>query len=226
MSNASPTLRLDGASAPADSAKDRLIAAAERLLVERGFEATSVRAVTQAAGLSVSAAHYHFGSKETLLQEVFRRRLGPLAAERVARLDALDARAKETGRPPTVEAILETFLRPGFEVRSAQGPDSYRLLAARLHGGPGATVDKVRNELLEPSLSRLLAALSEALPGSDRGDLALAVQLTLGSALFVIAGPVIHFADKDGLDDDAIVERLVRFGAAGIRAASAPGGAP
>jgi AcrR family transcriptional regulator len=224
MSNAPPTLRLDGEPDPPESAKERLLAAAERLLADGGFEAASVRAVTQAAGMSVSAAHYHFGSKETLVQEVFRRRLGPLNAIRLARLDALNARADATGELSSVEAILEAFIRPGFEVRSAQGPDSYRLLAARLHGGPSATVDKIRSELLEPSLSRFLEALAVALPERDPVDLALAVQFVLGAMLHVIAGPAVAFADGQALDEDAIVDRLVRFGAAGVRAASERGG--
>lgn len=225
MSNAPPTLRLAGDPPSSDSAKERLLAAAERLLAEEGFEATSVRAVTQAAGMSVSAAHYHFGSKETLVQEVFRRRLGPLNAVRLARLEALNARARETGQPPTVEAILEAFIRPGFEVCSAEGPDSYRLLAARLHGGPSATVEKIRSELLEPSLSRFLEAIALALPDRDERDLALAVQFVLGSVLYVIAGPAIDFAGGEALEEAAVVDRLVRFGAAGIRASAGPGGA-
>ena len=39
----------------ADDTRDRLLHAAERLFAERGFEGTSMRAVTQAAGSSVSA---------------------------------------------------------------------------------------------------------------------------------------------------------------------------
>jgi AcrR family transcriptional regulator len=225
MSNVPPTLRLDGEPVSAESAKERLLAAAERLLAQEGFEATSVRAVTQAAGMSVSAAHYHFGSKELLVHEVFRRRLGPLNAVRLARLEALNVRAGETGDSPTVEAILEAFIRPGFEVRSSQGPDSYRLLAARLHLGPSATVQKIREELLEPSLSRFLGALAEALPGHSAEDLALGVQFILGSVLHVIAGPAVDFADSEAMDDEEIVDRLVRFGAAGIRAAAGRGGA-
>ena len=49
--------------------RERLLDAAERIFAERGFEGASIRAVTQAAGASVSAANYHFGSKEALLRE-------------------------------------------------------------------------------------------------------------------------------------------------------------
>ena len=45
---------------PADT-KERLLDAAEHVFAERGFEGTSMRAVTQAAGAAVSAANYHFG---------------------------------------------------------------------------------------------------------------------------------------------------------------------
>ena len=225
MSNLPPSHRLEGASASSNTAKERLLSAAERLLAEQGFEATSIRAVTQAAGMSVSAAHYHFGSKETLVEEVFRRRLGPLNAKRLERFDALVAQARETGTPPSVESIFEAFLRPGFEARSAEGPDAYRLLAARLYAGSSEHSAAIRRELLEPSLSRLLDLLADALPERNRSDLALAVQFSLGAARFVIAGPALDFADRPALDEEAAVERLVRFEAAGVRSASQPEGA-
>ena len=72
-----------------------------------------MRAVTQAAGASVSAANYHFGSKEALLRATLRRRLEPVNRTRIARLDALEREA--AGRPLRVEQILEAFLRPIFE---------------------------------------------------------------------------------------------------------------
>ena len=57
-----------------EDTKERLLDAAERLFAERGFEGASLRAVTQAAGTSVSAANYHFGSKEALLGRTLLRR--------------------------------------------------------------------------------------------------------------------------------------------------------
>jgi AcrR family transcriptional regulator len=55
--------------------RERILDVAERLFMENGYEATSMRVITSAAEVNLAAVNYHFGSKEALLREVFRRRL-------------------------------------------------------------------------------------------------------------------------------------------------------
>ena len=62
--------------------REDLLDAAERLFALHGVNGTSLRAVTREAGANVAAVHYHFGSKEELLREVFARRLGPVNRRR------------------------------------------------------------------------------------------------------------------------------------------------
>jgi AcrR family transcriptional regulator len=50
--------------------RDRLLAEGWRLFSERGFEATSVRDITAAAGANLAAVSYHFGGKDKLLAAV------------------------------------------------------------------------------------------------------------------------------------------------------------
>src|SRR3989442_13609471 len=64
--------------------RERLLEAAERLFAERGFRATSVRALTSEAGCNVASVNYHFGGKEGLYREMFRRRLVALREQRIA----------------------------------------------------------------------------------------------------------------------------------------------
>ena len=47
-----------------DRTRARLLEAAERLFAERGFRATSVRALTSEARCNVASVNYHFGGKE------------------------------------------------------------------------------------------------------------------------------------------------------------------
>jgi AcrR family transcriptional regulator len=188
-----------------------------------------MRAVTRAAGLSVSAANYHFGSKEALVREALLRALGPLSAERLERVEALEAAARVEGRTPGVEELVEAFLRPAFALRSRERESggspsrSYRLLWARLHLGNSQVAEEVKHELLNPAFRRYLDALARSLPDRDREDLALAFQLALGSALHVLGGHAEQLADLEPLEDEALLGRLVRFAAAGIRAASRSG---
>ena len=64
--------------------KQRLLDAAIMVFSQNGFQASSMRAITREAGTSLSAANYHFGSKEELLR-----------AALCARADVLNARRME-----------------------------------------------------------------------------------------------------------------------------------
>ena len=52
----------------------RLLLAAERLFAERGVDAVSLRTINTAAGTNVASLHYHYGSKEALLEALIRER--------------------------------------------------------------------------------------------------------------------------------------------------------
>src|ERR1051325_9074047 len=66
--------------------RERLIEAAERLFAARGDRATSGRGLTSEAGCNVASVNYHFGGKEGLYREMFRRRLAALREQRIAGL--------------------------------------------------------------------------------------------------------------------------------------------
>lgn len=58
---------------PADRAREEILDAAERRLVAGGPHEVRVQAVARAIGVTDAAVHYHFGSREGLLQAVLRR---------------------------------------------------------------------------------------------------------------------------------------------------------
>jgi AcrR family transcriptional regulator len=65
-------------------ARDKILLAAERLLVSRGFHGTSMRDVAEAAGLPLATVVYHFAKKEHLYGAV----LGAIGADLERRLAA------------------------------------------------------------------------------------------------------------------------------------------
>src|SRR5258707_3906236 len=73
----------DDASAQKPSARQRLMDASEQLFAEHGWNAVSIRTIVAAAGVNLAALHYHFGSKEQLLADIFAARAKPIAAERM-----------------------------------------------------------------------------------------------------------------------------------------------
>lgn len=63
----SGTPRDDAAAASDGSTRDRLLRAAYELLVARGYQATTVQAVAQRAGLTTGAIYANFGGKQELM---------------------------------------------------------------------------------------------------------------------------------------------------------------
>ncbi len=78
-----------------EQTRTRIVDAAMTLLEERGYDGTTMRAVADAAGVSLGNAYYYFASKEHLVQG-FYDRLQELhataAAERLPGVDGLGAR--------------------------------------------------------------------------------------------------------------------------------------
>jgi AcrR family transcriptional regulator len=205
--------------------KRRLLDAAEHLFAERGFAGTSLRAVTESAGTSVSAANYHFGSKQALLRAALLRRVAPVNRARLAGLDALEAEAGD--EPPAVEAVLEVFLRPALEMRS-DAPERVariRQVAARLYSDPPDLVAGLARDLFQPVHERFVDALARALPERPRQEVEVAYHFTVGVLVHLISGHLDSSmeGDPDALADcEALLQRLVRYSAAGLRAEAEP----
>jgi AcrR family transcriptional regulator len=89
--------------------KQAVFTTAERLFALHGFRHVSVRDITAEAGVNLASVNYHFGSKDGLLFQIFRRRTGELNRERARMLHA--AHDRHDGRPP-VREILEALFAP------------------------------------------------------------------------------------------------------------------
>jgi TetR/AcrR family transcriptional regulator len=106
--------------------------AAARLFAERGYDATSVREIVEAAGVTKPTLYYYFASKEGLAQELLIRPLRRLVAE----LDAL-ARGPEEPR-----AAITAMLAAKFAF-CRDDPDRARFVYALFFGplGSGLAVE-------------------------------------------------------------------------------------
>jgi len=172
----------------------------------------------------VSAANYHFGSKEALLQAALVRRIAPLNASRLKALEAAEAAAG--GGPASVEAIVEAFLRPGFEARRdvGGGRPAFRTLAARLYADPHEMVASLKLELFGPVFERFDEAFARALPDRPRDELRLDLQFLVGVMVHVIDShprTAAEDGEPEAIPDDRVLERMVAFAAAGLRAGTA-----
>jgi AcrR family transcriptional regulator len=90
--------------------KNLVFTAAERLFALHGFQNVSVRDITAEAGVNLASVNYHFGSKDALLFEIFRRRTTELNRERARLLH--EANDRHGGKPPVREILAALFIPP------------------------------------------------------------------------------------------------------------------
>lgn len=91
--------------AAAAGTRERLLLAAERLLLTERYDDVSVRAICAAAGTNPAAVHYHFGSKEALVAALLEDRLGSLWAERLTEVTTAHGSVSAL-----VDAVIEPFI--------------------------------------------------------------------------------------------------------------------
>jgi AcrR family transcriptional regulator len=213
----------DDAGAQKPSARQRLIDASEQLFAEHGWNAVSIRTIVAAAGVNLAALHYHFGSKEQLLTEIFAARAKPIAEERLRLL----AEIEQQGGTPSLEGILEAFLRPALTIGSDQrfGGRAFVKLRARLATEPETVSRRILANAFDESSGDFLAALGRALPQIPAPDLEWRFHFMLGAMFYTMADAGRIQSLTDGRCDPGRVEdalaHIIPFLAAGFR--SAPG---
>jgi AcrR family transcriptional regulator len=92
----------------ARTTKERIVVTAERLFAEHGVDGVSLRQIGVAAGSgNNSVVHYHFGSKDQLVQAVFEYRLPRVARRRSELLEARNGDSLRSWVGCQVCAVLE-----------------------------------------------------------------------------------------------------------------------
>ena len=95
-------------SRPSDYTRNNIMKAAVALFAERGYDATSIRAIVAKARVNQAAINYHFKGKEGLYFEVLK-----VAFEGYLRLDNFDPeRLKDMTREEALRSFVYQQLRP------------------------------------------------------------------------------------------------------------------
>ena len=191
--------------------KTRILDTAERLFGLEGFESTSLRDITAEAQVNLAAVNYHFQSKDSLLDAVIARRVEPVNQRRLEMLDA-------AGPEPTLEQILTALLEPVLDIKLECAVP----LVGRILSNPNLFLDRVYKRHFLIISERFRAALIHALPGANVPDLLWGQLFTIGAMTHLMALsqilPAITGGVCDMSDRHSVVERAVRFLAAGFRA--------
>ena len=202
---------------PNFSTRERILGVAETLFARHGFAGASLRQVTAAAKVNLAAVNYHFGSKESLIEEVFRRRLDELNRHRLA---ALAAVATNPGRQ--LEDVLDAFIRPALEqsMDSAGGAAFVRVLA-RAYAEHDERLRRFLSDNYGYVLREFATAFARLLPHLRKDELYWRLDIVAGALTYAMAdfGMIKR---KDDVSEQSHREQsaqhLVRFAAAGLRA--------
>ena len=202
---------------PPFSTRQRILGAAEELFAERGFAGASLRQVTAAANVNLAAVNDHFGSKDNLIEEVFRRRLDELSRRRLDRLAALEAAGT-----PTLEAVLDAFITPALELSlDRRGGSVFMRVLARAFAEHNSHLRRFLSDNYGYVLKDFAAAFARLLPQLGKEELYWRLDIAVGALTYAMAdfGMIQRrTGDSDREHREQTARHLIHFTAAGLRA--------
>jgi len=187
---------------------DRILEVAEAMFAEHGYKAVSLRSILRECGANIAAAHYHFGSKQQILEAIFVRRCAIMNGERLRLLAACKA---GPGRPPLLEQILDAFLRPSLVWPD---DDSGTRRFMRLRAGVACEREELARNLIAQHFNdtsrRFIVALANALPQIGMEELYFRFHFLLGAQYYTLLNPNRISDLSGGLCDPADAEKALR----------------
>jgi AcrR family transcriptional regulator len=195
--------------------KERILGAAEELFARHGFEGASLRQLTAAAGVNLAAVNYHFGSKDRLIEEVFRRRLDQLNSRRMAGLQ------KVAGEPDTtIEEVLAAFIVPALELSHDGNGSLFMRVLARAFAEHDDTLRKFLSDNYGHVMRQFTAEFARLLPHLSKEELYWRVDLVTGALTHAMSGFGMIQRKSDVTEHvhrEQTAQHLIRFAAAGLK---------
>ncbi len=199
--------------------QDRLIAAGEELFCRRGFNETSVRDIAAAAACNVASVNYYFGGKDNLYLEIWRRRLAVIRDTRLAGIE----KVMSVGGQPQLEDLLKSYANSFLEPL-VDGSLHCRFvnLMAREMIDPHLPVDMFLTDMIVPVMTALREALLKICPRLNEANADMAILSIVGQLMQTVCFKELFekstHAELLNPDIESMVDHIVKFSAAGIRA--------
>jgi AcrR family transcriptional regulator len=190
---------------PSEITRERILKAAERLFAERGYEATSVRAIVAKARVNQAAINYHFAGKDGLYREVLRAAFRALTQHQLVHAEEAKAMSREKALAEFVRDQLRPLLARDEISRHIR---IFNWEAVR----PTAVFRKLMSEEAAPFMGLAVDLVRRFLPEADQRTLMVAAVWLIGQcSIFVrnreqLANPPVSLAL-----DEAAVERLAEL---------------
>lgn len=196
------------------STRDRILGAAEQLFAQRGFDGASLRQLTTAAGVNLAAVNYHFGSKEKLVEEVFRRRLDALNGSRMEALAQLG-----NDHPSTLEDVLGAYIRPALDLSHDNHGSLFMRVLARAFAEHDDTLRQFLSENYGHVMRQFTAEFARLLPQLSKQELYWRIDLMTGALTHAMSGFGMIQRKGDVSEQahrEQTAQHLIRFAVAGL----------
>jgi len=184
---------------PSEITRERILKAAERLFAERGYEATSIRAIVAKARVNQAAINYHFAGKDGLYREVLRAAFRALTEHQLAHVEEMKVMSRE-------QALVE-FVRHQLQPLIGRDELSRHLRIFNWEAArPTAVFRKLLSEEAAPFMDVAVDLVRRFLPDADQRTLVVAAIWLIGQCnVFMrnreqLSGPPINLS----LDESAI----------------------
>jgi AcrR family transcriptional regulator len=174
---------------PKSGTKFRILETATRLFAEHGLDAVPLRDIAVEAEVNGAAINYHFGSKNLLIREVYRRLFIGLNKLRLKALDDCEIAAKDQKIEvyEIVRALTEPMVR--FSTSKENGGIYLVRLMFHAYGVRRNFIDESIAEQVDHIALRFLAALGKALPQISREELFWRFDFAIGACQHILIDP-------------------------------------
>lgn len=202
---------------PEHDTKATILDSAERLFLLKGFDAVSVRDITDAVGANVAAVNYHFGSKTNLYREVLARRFAIIARQKIS----LIKRAQERSPAPTLRDVIATFIRSYFDdMLMAPAGEPLRQIIYREMGADALAADLVMSVLVQPIHQAMFEAIRALRPDLSAAHLSFCISSMTGQVVHFIRARAfimpLSSLDNEAEYADVVVDHITEFSLRGI----------
>jgi AcrR family transcriptional regulator len=178
------TSKTKDSSASRDGSKERILAAAEQIFAESGFDGATVRQIAIAADVPIALISYHFGGKEGLYKAIFELRTPIIVGQRFAGMEIAEMEADPGKR---LELLVRSLIAPMFKLRAAEQQSWFGRILSREVSDPKSGDREIVKKMFDPVAHIFVDAMARCRPELSKEEVHWAYQAMIGTMVYIMA---------------------------------------
>ncbi|MCC5810463.1 MAG: helix-turn-helix transcriptional regulator [Ectothiorhodospiraceae bacterium] len=204
--------------------REQLLVTAERLIAREGTGVSMRRINVEAGQKNASALHYHFGSREALIDAILERRMSVVNRRRVIMVDELE----RNGRHEDLRAIVSCIVWPLAEcVGATDGMAHYVQFLDKVYRDPAIDLTRIISRKYNDGLYRANKMIVNLLTGIPQEIMHARVDHTIAQLVHIMADidenlSSLHKRVQSRAELDFQVHNFIDYVCGALRAPSSP----